>query len=133
MGVGGVVLAMLFVPTGIEWRSAAPLNPGNHAGELWSGNGLQIPFRWCPPGTFLMGSAATEPGRASDEGQVVTLTEGYWMGQTEVTQGQWQSVMGTTPWRGETWGPEGTNYPAEYVSCSGDPDSAVEFCVITSA
>ncbi len=41
-----------------------------------------------------MGSPAEEPGR--DESEVshhVTLTQGFWIGETEVTQGQWQTVM----------------------------------------
>ncbi|MEI8022128.1 MAG: caspase family protein, partial [Schlesneria sp.] len=50
--------------------------------ELASG----IFFRWCPAGTFTMGSPKSETGRDSDEDQVsVTLTKGYWLGETEVT------------------------------------------------
>ena len=37
-----------------------------------------------------------------NEGQVaVTLTKPFWLGKTEVTQGQWQQVMGTAPWDGK--------------------------------
>jgi formylglycine-generating enzyme required for sulfatase activity len=57
------------------------------------------------PGRFTMGSPLGESGRASDEVQhAVTLTRGFWMGQTEVTQGLWRSVMGTSPskFRGDT-------------------------------
>jgi formylglycine-generating enzyme required for sulfatase activity len=53
---------------------------------------------WCPPGKFLMGSPPGEPERRPDEAQVpVTLTRGFWMGKYEVTQGQWQRVMGEFP------------------------------------
>jgi formylglycine-generating enzyme required for sulfatase activity len=39
-----------------------------------------------PAGTFLMGSPATEPGRAEDEGPQVQVTVGaFWMGRFEVT------------------------------------------------
>lgn len=49
-----------------------------------------IRFHWCPAGTFLMGSPASETGHRDDEQQVeVTLTTGFWMGALEVTQGQW--------------------------------------------
>ena len=43
-----------------------------------------------------MGSPATEPGRKTDEGPQtqVTLTKGFWLGQTFVTIGQWEKVMG---------------------------------------
>jgi len=51
-------------------------------------------------GTFLMGSPASEPGRDSDELQhVVTITRPFYMQTTEVTQGQWRSVMGYNPSR----------------------------------
>ena len=59
-----------------------------------------IPFCWCPPGTFTMGSARNEPERRPDEDQVeVTLTRGFWMAKYETTQGQWKRVMGNLPAR----------------------------------
>lgn len=46
---------------------------------------------WIPPGEFVMGSPATETGRLADESQHrVTLTEGFWMGKYEVTNGQYR-------------------------------------------
>ena len=53
---------------------------------------------WCPPGKFLMGSPASESDRFSEETQhEVTLTQGFWLGKTEVTQAQWKAVMRTNP------------------------------------
>ncbi|MFM8729018.1 MAG: formylglycine-generating enzyme family protein, partial [Planctomycetaceae bacterium] len=53
-----------------------------------------------PAGTFTMGSPDSEKGRSDDENQhQVTLTKPYYMGRTEVTQGQWKKVMGTEPWK----------------------------------
>jgi formylglycine-generating enzyme required for sulfatase activity len=80
-----------------------------------------IVFRWCPAGTFTMGSPRTELGfgnrRYDNEDQVqVTLSQGYWLGETEVTQGQWQKLMGTTPWKGEECVKEGEDYAASYIS-----------------
>jgi formylglycine-generating enzyme required for sulfatase activity len=50
------------------------------------------------PGSFTMGSPDTEDGRSSDEPQhLVTLTHGFWLQATEVTQAQYQAVMGTNP------------------------------------
>ena len=47
------------------------------------------------PGSFMMGSPTDEDGRDNDETEHhVTLTKGYWLGETEVTQAQWESVMG---------------------------------------
>ena len=41
-----------------------------------------------------MGSPEGEEGRYDDETQHrVTLTQGFWMGETEVTQGQWKALM----------------------------------------
>lgn len=50
---------------------------------------------WVKPGNFMMGSPPTEPGRESFETQhPVTLTQEFWLGETEVTQAQWKSIMG---------------------------------------
>ena len=52
-----------------------------------------------PPGTFTMGSPASEPARYSDEGPQtqVTISRGFWMGKYEVTQGEYLAVMGSNP------------------------------------
>ena len=63
--------------------------------RVWTVDGIDYAFRWCPPGTFMMGSPSNEAGRDNDEKQhEVTLTHGFWMLETEVTQAMWQSVMG---------------------------------------
>src|SRR4051812_36477513 len=51
-------------------------------------------MRWIPPGTFLMGSPSSELGRWNDEGSQheVTLSRGYWLGETPVTQALWIAV-----------------------------------------
>ena len=57
-----------------------------------------IEMVWIPAGTFTMGSPAGEPNRYSDETQrQVTLTNGFYMGKYQVTQEQYQAVMGTNP------------------------------------
>jgi formylglycine-generating enzyme required for sulfatase activity len=61
-------------------------------------NSLGMKFVYIPPGTFMMGSPESEKGRLNDEFQhEVTLTKGFYMQTTEVTQGQWQVVMGNNP------------------------------------
>ena len=68
---------------------------------------------WCPPGSFMMGSPASEEGRSNNEAlHKVTLTKGFWMGQYEVTQAQWQQVMGNNPSRFKGDG----HLPVEQVS-----------------
>ncbi len=55
-------------------------------------------FRWCEPGTFLMGSPPDEPERYDDELQhQVTLTKGFWIADTTVTQALWEVMMGENP------------------------------------
>jgi formylglycine-generating enzyme required for sulfatase activity len=47
------------------------------------------------PASFIMGSPADEPGRAADEGRRdVVLSRGFFLGETPVTQAQWQAVLG---------------------------------------
>ena len=49
-------------------------------------------------GTFMMGSPATELGRDGDEVlHQVTLTRGFHMMEHEVTQAQWEALMGNNP------------------------------------
>ncbi|MGA3008597.1 MAG: formylglycine-generating enzyme family protein, partial [Opitutaceae bacterium] len=54
---------------------------------------------WIAPGTFTMGSPASEPDRHKDEGPqtVVTISRGFWLGKTPVTQGQYRAIMGNNP------------------------------------
>ena len=54
----------------------------------------------------------------------VTLSQPFYLGVHEVTQGQWQAVMGTTPWKGQSYVKEGADYAATYVSW----EDAVKFC-----
>ena len=66
---------------------------------------------WIPPGTFTLGTPATEQGRAANEGPqtVVTFTQGFYLGRYEVTQGEYEALMGNNP----------SNF-------QGDPDLPVE-------
>jgi formylglycine-generating enzyme required for sulfatase activity len=77
--------------------------------------GVRQDFRWIEPGTFMMGSPKNEPGRESlgaDESQhEVTLTQGFWLADTTVTQALWEAVMGNNPSRFK-----GANRPVETVS-----------------
>lgn len=73
---------------------------------------VKMDMIWIEPGTFVMGSPSNELGRYSDETQhTVTLTKGYWLGKYEVTQAQYQTVMGSNPSNFK-----GDNLPVEDVS-----------------
>ena len=88
---------------------------GKKAGEErdWEiAPGVKMTFCWCPAGNFTMGSPESETDRNSNEKQVkVTLTKGFWMAKTEVTQAQWNAVMGNNPSNFK-----GDNLPVEKVS-----------------
>lgn len=60
----------------------------------------KIVFRHIPAGTFTMGAPAGEIGQHSAKQETlheVTLTHDFWIGIFEVTQRQWELVMGTRP------------------------------------
>jgi len=58
---------------------------------------LNLTMMPIPAGIFVMGSPANEAGRNDNEGPQtkVTISYSFWLGQTEVTQDQWRTVMGT--------------------------------------
>jgi formylglycine-generating enzyme required for sulfatase activity len=77
-------------------------------------NDLGMEFVYIAPATFIMGSPSDEPDRESDERQHrVTLTKGFYMQTTEVTQDQWKAVMGDNP---SGFKKCGDNCPVEKVS-----------------
>ncbi len=84
-----------------ELRSALPPQ-GTHAGqesvfEIFPG--VRMAFVWIPAGRFRMGSDPHEIGRNVDEepAHEVRISKGFWLGRYEVTQGEWQAVMGGNP------------------------------------
>jgi formylglycine-generating enzyme required for sulfatase activity len=84
----------------------------NKAGDTFTIPDLSLEMLWVEPGTFTMGSPTSEAGRFTDETQhEVTLTNGFYLGKHEVTQAQWQEVMGSNPSRHK-----GANRPVEMVS-----------------
>jgi formylglycine-generating enzyme required for sulfatase activity len=61
-------------------------------------NSIGMKLAHIPPGTFTMGSPATEPGRISNETQrQVTFAKAFRIGVNEVTQKQWRLIMKTSP------------------------------------
>ena len=80
-----------------------------------------------PPGTFRMGSPTNEVDRDSDEGPqtAVTISRGYWMGKYEVTQGEYEAVMGNNP----SFFTGDTNRPVEQVTWY----DAVAYCEALTA
>jgi len=80
--------------------------------------GVQMEFVWIDTGEVVTGSSSSEQGRSSDESpqREVVISEGYYLGKYEVTQGQWEAVMGTEPWLGLGYVQSNPNHPAVYIS-----------------
>ena len=84
--------------------------PSRSPGDARTFAGIEMV--WIPPGTFSMGSPTSESGHRDDETQhEVTLTQGFWMGKYQVTQSQWEAVMGSNPSQ-----LKGGDHPVEQVS-----------------
>lgn len=64
------------------------------------GKGVKLEMVLIPAGKYKMGSPASEKGREKNETQhEVSLTKSFYMGKYEVTQEQWEAVMGNNPIR----------------------------------
>jgi eukaryotic-like serine/threonine-protein kinase len=84
------------------------------------GNGVTLEMVAIPGGTFTMGSPTTEVGRTDNESPQHQVTvKPFYMGKFEVTQAQYQAIMGSNPSNFK-----GANRPVETVSWN----DAVEFC-----
>jgi formylglycine-generating enzyme required for sulfatase activity/tRNA A-37 threonylcarbamoyl transferase component Bud32 len=82
-------------------------------------------FRYCPAGTFAMGSPKGEAGR--DEVEVahqVTISHGFWLMDSECTQALYREVTGKNPSRHQ-----GDDLPVEQVTW----DEAGRFCAALNA
>ena len=91
LGIGlTVALASAFAYFKLHRKSPPPLPTVT--------NSLDMKFVQVPAGTFLMGSPTTEPQRQDDETEhEVEITRPFYLGTTEVTQGQYRQVMGSNP------------------------------------
>jgi len=82
-----------------------------------------LTYVWIPPGMFRMGcSEAPRDTECEDDEKLthsVTLTKGFWIGQTEVTQAAYQRLMGKNP-----SGNQGAQLPVETV----DHPEASAYC-----
>ena len=91
-------------------------------------NSIEIKLVLIPNGTFMMGSPVEEEGRYDNEVQhKVTISRDYYLGVTEVTQGQYEKVMGTNPSKFQKQvilNKDSSMYPVEKVSW----EDAVSFC-----
>ncbi|MBC8553284.1 MAG: formylglycine-generating enzyme family protein, partial [Candidatus Brocadiales bacterium] len=84
------------------------------SGKTWTDPITGMEFVWINPGRFSMGSPSNEENRDSDESQhTVKITQGFWLGKYEITQGEWKKVMGSNPSKFKNCG---KNCPVEQIS-----------------
>lgn len=103
--------------------------------------GATMQFVWIEPGTFTMGTIEDQrlvldravenelvrtgsderrPHTGWDDNERpahdVIISRGYYLAKHEITQAQWQSVMGTTPWVGQSYAQASPTNAASYLS-----------------
>jgi formylglycine-generating enzyme required for sulfatase activity len=80
-----------------------------------------LTYVWVPAGKFQMGCSPGEADCDADEQPLhqVTLSKGFWLGQTAVTQEAYQRVAGKNPAKHP-----GPKFPVEWV----DYDEATAYC-----
>lgn len=80
---------------------------------------LGMEFMLVPKGRFLMGAHKTSEKQASETLHEVTISKDFWLGKNEVTQKQWQKIMGDEELHPEKPSPfrdENPDYPVVSVS-----------------
>ncbi|MCB5246731.1 MAG: formylglycine-generating enzyme family protein [Candidatus Cloacimonetes bacterium] len=132
----GLTLTWPAVPGAVSYKVYSAVSPdlafsedfsGSFAGSSWTtpvndprrfyyvtsvGSGSPAGFVYVPGGTFNMGD--THGGGLGEELPVHSVTlSPYYIGITEVTQAEWQTVMGSNP--ASSYG-VGDNYPVYNVS-----------------
>ncbi len=110
-----------------ELRLSVKMEPysGPMPGENWSvslGRNLTMEFIHVAPGTFSLGFSDNDSNKDSDETPcIVTISRGYWLGRYEVTQAQWEALMGSNP---SVFTDAGKDAPVENITW----DEAISFC-----
>ena len=95
-------------------RPAADRDAPLRAGETRVFDGME--FVWVPAGEFRMGSTSSEADYDEVLGAQWRISRGFWMGKYEVTQAEWQGVMGSNP---SEFADCGRSCPVETVSWDG--------------
>ena len=102
IAAGALALVGFFVARSLTEKPAqdiagiqvVPYRPAG-ASKMNPKDGLR--YVWVPPGKFTMGCSAgdSDCGGYEKPAHQVTITKGFWLGQTEVTQAPYQRVVGT--------------------------------------
>jgi formylglycine-generating enzyme required for sulfatase activity len=110
-----------------NWGLRAAMTPGGNETSreltLDLGDGVTMEMVYIKPGTFVMGGESTTDGRfecVELPKHEVKITKGFYLGKYEVTQAQYQAIMGSNPSRST----KAAECPVDNV---GESD-AVDFC-----
>lgn len=107
LGVGpSQPVASATIPAGSIPKQEAGLAGAPQPGRNFVHPVLGVEMIWVQPGEFIMGGVTRQlegtimgipgtGGMASLPRTKVTLTKGYWIAKTEVTQAQWRKIMGS--------------------------------------
>ncbi len=108
----------------LQLISQTPQTSGTKAGQTKVNPTDDLTYVWIPPGTFTMGCSLSDSECAPDEKPTVpiAIAEGFWMGQTPVTQEAYQRVTGKNPGYFK-----GAKFPADSMSW----DEAQTYCQAT--
>ncbi|MCP4255884.1 MAG: SUMF1/EgtB/PvdO family nonheme iron enzyme [Candidatus Scalindua sp.] len=90
--VEGALVISKIVLLGLEEEMVVSFWPGGKV-KYDSVSGME--FVWIPGGSFTLGSSAgDEDSLSSEKPAHDVLIKGFWMGKYEVTQAQWERIMG---------------------------------------
>lgn len=118
----------MFLLLWIATISSANIVVAQQGREITNAIGMKLVL--IPKGKFLMGSPIEEKGRGRHNEMPqhqVTISKDYYLGAFEVTQAQYEKVMGTNPsgYQGDFVKSDNSNHPVENVTW----DDALEFCM----
>ena len=89
------ILFATTLPSGVKAFQNTDAKPGDAKTNAKDG----LRYIWVPPGKFTMGCSSGDAECYGDEKPAysVTLTKGFWLGETEVPQAAYQRVTGKNP------------------------------------
>ncbi len=109
--VRGEKKILAFIPSKPESTEAQPETVIDQATGSWIEPVTGMKFLRIPGGTFMMGSPFSEKDRDGNETQHTMSVGKFLLAETEVTQAQWKTVMGSNPASFK-----GNNLPVENMS-----------------
>ena len=123
--VGTIAATVVYMVMGDQYGRSDDAKDDPKPGTVIT-NSIGMKLAWIPAGEFLMGSPDSDDEILGNEKPQyrVRITRPFRLGVYEVTQREWISVVGTTPWKGDRLVKQGDRYPTTNVKWT----EAVEFC-----